>query len=123
MEQLLPIMFFSIGFVLVLLAAHFTTRWIGKKIGGYSTGKYFCILDRVYLGNECFICLLRIGGNCYIVGVTKSGMQVLDRIEGDDIKSLPTTNTLSFPEIFQRYFNSKREDIEGKERQEPYDRK
>lgn len=116
MEQLLPSLFLMIGFVLVLLGAHFTSRWIGRKIGGHVTGKYFHILDRVYLGNECFICLIRIGGNCYIVGVTKSGMQVLDKID-DDIKSLPTTSTPSFPEIFQRYFGSKREDIEGKERQ------
>jgi len=119
MEQLLPILFLLFGFVVVLLAAHFVTRWIGKKMGGSGSGKYFCILDRIYLGNESFICLLRMGGNCYIVGVTKSGMQVLDKIEYDDIKILPSTYTHTFPEILHKYFSSKGAESERKEAQEP----
>jgi flagellar biogenesis protein FliO len=121
MEQFLHFAILLVGFVFILLAAHFTARWMGGKIGRFGSGKYFNIIDRISLGNECFIYLMSIGGNVYIVGVTKANMQVLDKVQESDF-ALVTPNEApnAFTGVLYNYLN-KRSDSHEKGRHEKHD--
>ena len=122
MEQIFHFIFLLVGFVLILLAAHFTTKWVGGKKGRYGLYKYFTIIERMSLGNEIFICLIRIGGSIYILGVTKTSLQVLDKLEESDLTILPAKDVPNaFAGVLNKYLRVKRTDSHEEMRHEEHE--
>lgn len=122
MEQIFHFIFLLVGFVLILLAAHFTTKWVGEKKGHYGLYKYFTIIERMSLGNESFIYLIRVGGSIYILGVTKTSIQVLDKLEESDLTLLPVTDVPNaFAGVLNKYLRFKRADSDEKVRHEEHE--
>ena len=116
MEQVYHFFFLLFGFVLILLAAHYTAKWMGGKSGRYGLNKYFTVIERMSLGNESFIYLLRIGGDIYIIGVTKTSIQVLDKLKECDLVVLPTVDVPNaFAGVLNKYLRFKRTDSDEKE--------
>jgi len=109
-----------LGFVLILAAAHFTARWFGGKMGRFGVSKYFKIIDRISLSSDSFICIMRIGANHYIFGVSKTNIQLLDKIKECDIEIITSSEHESqhaFSGILHKYLNFKQSDSDEKGRQ------
>jgi len=122
MEQIFHFIFLLVGFVLILLAAHFTAKWVGGKKGRYGLYKYINIIERMPLGSESFVYLMRIGGNIYILGVTKTSIQVLDKLEESDLTVLPATDVPNaFAGVLNKYLGFKRTDSDEKARNEEHE--
>jgi len=122
MEQIFHFIFLLLGFVLILLAAHFTAKWVGGKKGRYGVYKYFNIIERMSLGGESFLYLMRIGGSIYILGVTKESIQVLDKLEVSDLTVLSATGVPNaFAGVLNKYLGFKRTDADEKTRNEEHE--
>lgn len=73
----------------VLLLAYFSTRYLaGRGIGGLSRikgrGGQLCLLDRMPLGREQYLAVVRAGSSCLLIGVTGSQITLLRELSEED---------------------------------------
>jgi len=105
MEQFYRFVFLILGFVVILFAAHFTARWMGGKTGRFGRSKFLSVIDSVSLGNECYICLMRIADVVYMIGVTKTNIQLLDKLSKADFDFQSQADVSNvFTDVFHKYF-------------------
>ena len=71
-----------VGVVLVIIAAYYTTYYIGKKASGQSRGrlrnKNINLIDRFAISRDKSFCIVEIAGKVYVIGVTNQSMTLLD---------------------------------------------
>lgn len=85
MEEILRAIGILIAFIVVLALAYLTARFVGTKFGGYTSGKYIKVIDRIFLGRDKWVCLIQVGNQYYIVGITGQNMEFLGQITQQDL--------------------------------------
>jgi len=78
------------GVVLIIVAAYYTTWYIGAKASGKSRNKlrnrYINIIDRFAISKDKSFCLVEIAGKVYIIGMTNQSMTVIDTMDAAAVK-------------------------------------
>lgn len=74
-----------ISFIVVLVLAYLVTRLMGAKFAGYTTGKYIRVIDRIFLGRDKWVCIIQVGSQYYIVGITGQNMKLLGQISQEGL--------------------------------------
>lgn len=78
------------GVVLIIVAAYYTTWYIGAKATGKSRNKlrnrYINIIDRFAISKDKSFCLVEIAGKVYIIGMTNQSMTVIDTMDAAAVK-------------------------------------
>ncbi len=80
-------MFFVLFFMLIL--TYFTTRFIAKSYGSYSGKKTrsFHIIDRIALGKESSLIIVKVGEKVILLGVTPQNVQKICCLDDDFLKN------------------------------------
>jgi flagellar biosynthetic protein FliO len=74
-----------IGVLIVIAAAYFGTGWLAKKYAGVQTGRYLRVNERLSLGQDKSLVLVRAGGKALMLGVSSKGFEVLKELDGEEI--------------------------------------
>jgi flagellar biosynthetic protein FliO len=74
---------FVFGFILI--AAYYVTKLIAKNGTFLTKGKNMKVLEKVSLGLDKSICFIRVGKFCYILGVSKQNIELIDKISEEDM--------------------------------------
>ena len=73
------------GVVLVIIAAYYTTWYIGAKASGQSRGrlknKNINIIDRFAISRDKSFYLVGIAGKVYVIGMTNQSMTLIDTLD------------------------------------------
>ncbi|WP_252227769.1 FliO/MopB family protein [Caldicoprobacter algeriensis] len=85
MEEILRAIGILIAFIVVLVLAYLTARFVGTKFAGYTSGKYIRIIDRIFLGKDKWVCIIQVGSQYYIVGITSQNMEFLGQISQQEL--------------------------------------
>lgn len=71
-----------VGVILIIVAAYYTTYYIGRKASGQSRGrlknKNINLIDRFAISRDKSFCIVEIAGKVYVIGVTNQSMTLLD---------------------------------------------
>lgn len=82
MDDPLRVTLSLVGVVLIIVAAYYTTYYIGKKASGQSRGrlknKNINLIDRFAISRDKSFCIVEIAGKVYVIGVTNQSMTLLD---------------------------------------------
>ncbi len=88
--------------IAVLVAAYFATRMVAKGYGGsLSTRRNMEVLDRLPLGKDQSLLVVRVGGRVLLLGCTPNHIQALEELNPGDYEkaeaaaSQPGTDFLS----------------------------
>lgn len=73
-----------LAFVVILFLAWQASRCLGKFTPYAKAGGRMQILEQTRVGNEQYIILLKVDNTQYLLGTGQKGIQVLDRIEGEN---------------------------------------
>jgi flagellar protein FliO/FliZ len=73
--------------VLVPVAAYYVTRYIARKAKGPAGGPGMKQLERMYLGRDKYILLVKIGGKGYILGVTNQSITSVGTLGEEEMRS------------------------------------
>ncbi|QXM06137.1 flagellar biosynthetic protein FliO [Crassaminicella indica] len=73
-------------FIFILVAAYYVTKLIAKNGSFLVKGKNMKVIEKISLGIDKSIYLLYIGKYYYILAVSKQNINILDKIDEDDIK-------------------------------------
>ncbi len=69
--------------VAILFAAYYTTRFLGKQYGGPGLAKNsrFQIADKIVLGKNQYLCVVRIAQKTLLISVTQNNISLLCELE------------------------------------------
>lgn len=126
-EVLTSIIVPLIGILAVIALAYYGTLWLAKKYGAGSAGKYLRVLERMPLGPDKSMALVRVGSKILLLGVGAKDIGVLTSLEESElvIQQTQTEQTefsgvLSAMMIKQaaltKYFGKKNKDDSGEDK-------
>ena len=70
-------------FVLVLVLAWYCSRWLGGRFGFSATGGTIRILERVMVGPDRFLLVVKAGDEVWLLGVTPQHIERLGELDPD----------------------------------------
>lgn len=68
------------SFALVLVLAYFTTKFLSKNISKLNKSKNMKVLDIISIDNNNKIALVEILDVCYIISISNTGINVIDKL-------------------------------------------
>ncbi|HHY90911.1 MAG TPA: flagellar biosynthetic protein FliO [Clostridiales bacterium] len=109
---------FIFAFVLIIVIAYIITKFIGKKSMIFTTGRNLKIVERVSLGLDKSLYIIRLEDYFYLIAVGKQNVEFIDKLSKDeiDISSEGIENFHSsvpfqpkFDSYLRKYFTKKKE--------------
>ncbi|WP_077612101.1 flagellar biosynthetic protein FliO [Clostridium sp. Marseille-P2415] len=105
--------------VLILYLSYLFTRSLGKGIGMKRGGTYMQMLDRLPLGQDKAVAIVRTGSHYYLIGIASSQITLLAELSEEDIQkevSAPSVWTgaegyENFRKILKKYTDRHRKDV------------
>lgn len=90
LKAILSVGVLLIGFVLVLAAAYWASRFMGKRYGALDRGNgYIQVLDRVSLGQDRALWIVKTAGKVLLVGVSPESIQLVSELEESLLEKQP----------------------------------
>lgn len=98
---------------IVIVLCYFTTRFIANYQKGIVGKGNIEILEAKNLGNNKYIEIVRIGDECFALGVSKDNITLISKVDRDTLKyEQPQTNKTkeSFSQLLDRLKNGRNSD-------------
>lgn len=103
MKEILNISLLVMGFTVVLIAAYFFSKFIGFKMSHSNANKHIKVLDRVFLGNDKFICIIQIGIRFFVIGITNHHIELISELNEAELVPILDDKNAYFGSIFEMY--------------------
>ncbi|RPF48401.1 flagellar biogenesis protein FliO [Hydrogenoanaerobacterium saccharovorans] len=78
------VLFSLVMLILILTLAYYTTKWIGKRCSIQNGSKIIQVLDKVVVGQDKMLMIIRVQNQTMLVGMTSHSVQKLCDIENID---------------------------------------
>lgn len=113
----LKIFFYLVVLILVLALAYYTTRVLGSGVYGKQESKNMQVLDRMAVGRDSYLLVVRIQERILLMGVSPSGIVKLEELDTYE-KRNPAEGSPDFAGIFREQVKSclNRDEKRGKNR-------
>ncbi|MBS5932868.1 MAG: flagellar biosynthetic protein FliO [Clostridiales bacterium] len=110
-------------FVLILVLAYYTSKWIGKTGAGMTTKNHnITIIETLRLSQTKYLQIIKIANKYIVIAVSKDHVDYLTEIDGDQLKSFEgVMDTPSFKEVLSKIklgTNVKSKDCKDNEKDE-----
>lgn len=79
------------GFFLILFLAYWATRLIGNGYAAAGTGRMIEVLDRMGLGQEKQLLVVKAAGKVLLLGVTAHHIEKLEELDAGALPDLPSS--------------------------------
>ena len=79
--------------VVILFLTYICTKYIGNRmsLGGYGgqNARYISIVDRVLVGQESSVALVKVSGRMFLLGITGENVNMLTELTEDELTEIP----------------------------------
>lgn len=90
----------------VILLAYISLRLTNKYMRTHNQGKNIQIMERTPINNKASICVVRIGEEFMVVGISENSFQVFKTLKQDEVKDYTNSNTdINLTEAFKTNLN------------------
>lgn len=101
MDFFITLMYFLV-MVVVIFAAYIAARWISLKYEKMSSGKYIEQLDRVFVGRDRSVIIIRVGQKVLLLSCSAQGTTLISELDEEDLVPVKTqTKADSFSSIME----------------------
>lgn len=83
-NQLGQVVLYIIGAIAIIIAAYYTTYYLGKRSIKTAAGRNIRIHDRFALSKDKSFCLVEVKGKVYLVAVTSRSVTLLDTLSAEE---------------------------------------
>ncbi len=87
----------------ILLLAYWFSRFLGKRWSGGLSGRHLKIIDRLQVGADRYLLLVKLQDHTYLVGVSEKGIQLLAEPEGGFDVPEPDRRIGGFQDVLKTY--------------------
>lgn len=110
-------------FVLILVLAYYTSKWIGKSSAGMGAKNHnITIIETLRLSQTKYLQIIKVANKYIVIAVSKDHVEYLTEIDGDQLSSFEDVKeAASFKEILSKIrlgANVKSKDCEENEKDE-----
>ena len=77
---------YSFIFLIILAAAYLTTRYVGKKSATVIGGRNIQIIEKVVLGLDKSLFIVKVGNHYYLLAAGKQNIELLTEVSKEEIK-------------------------------------
>lgn len=110
-------------FVLILVLAYYTSKWVGKTGTGMSTKNHnITIIETLRLSQTKYLQIIKVANKYIVIAVSKDHVDFLTEIDGDQLNCFEdVTEAPSFKEILSKIklgVNVKSKDSKDNEKDE-----
>ena len=85
-----------LGFAAILALSYFGLRYLSRKNLFAARGRHMRVLDRMVVGRDSMILLVRVADKVFVTGIAKEGIHMLGEIDPDKLSETP--DEISRPE-------------------------
>lgn len=87
----------------ILVLAYWCSRYLGKRWGTGNAGSYFQVLDRLQVGPNKYLMLVKLQDKTYLLSSSEKGIELLDKPE--DLQEIPhePKQAISFQDMLKAY--------------------
>lgn len=85
----------------ILVLSYWCSRYLGKRWGGSISGSYLKIIDRIQVGADRYLLLVKLQDHTYLIGVSDKGVQLLTEADGTFEVPEQEKGTVGFQEILK----------------------
>jgi flagellar biogenesis protein FliO len=108
-----------VGAFVVILAAlallYYVSRWYTRRTGGVGGGKYVKIIDRTPLAQGSAVCIAKISGRYYMLGISDKAVTMLGELtDFQEHEESPGQAGSSFSQIMRGAMGNRVDDGERK---------
>lgn len=91
-------------FVLILVLAYYTSKWVGKTGAGMATKNHnITIIETLRLSQTKYLQIIKVANKYIVIAVSKDHVEYLTEIDGDQLSSFEgVVQTPSFKEILSK---------------------
>ncbi len=102
------------AFTVVLAAAYFATRYLGKYAAGGRNGGNIHILETVKLAPERYLQIIEISERYFLIGVSKTDISLITELKKEEVKDyrseIKTDIRIPFKDLLDRARKNKEKD-------------
>lgn len=77
--------------LLILYLSHVCTKVLGRGIGGRQANSHMQLIDRLPLGQDKAVAVIRMGKRYYLVGIAASSINLLAELPEEETKEVFTS--------------------------------
>lgn len=74
-----------IALIVVLLLMLLSLKLAGKSYGNINSNKYIKVIDKVQIGKESFVTVLKVGDKGYLLSSTNNNTEVIEKLDKEEI--------------------------------------
>lgn len=87
---------------IVLLLAYVALKWMGQKLPTQNASRHIKVLDRMVLGREKYLMLVRVAEKTVLVGVSTNSVEKICEIEDPEaMLEVPAPQGVSFADVLK----------------------
>lgn len=90
MEEFISVAGAILMIVAIVVLAFYSTRWLGKRMAGSSASKHLAVVDRISLGQDKFIAIVKVGEKKLLIGVSSGSVTNLGELSEEDLTQVVT---------------------------------
>lgn len=114
LEAFVQLFTLLIVFIFVLAATYFATRFVGNYQKNKLSGSNIQILETMRISNTKYIQVIKVGGKCFAIAVTKDNVSFLCELNEDELiynssSDTGTINKESFKAVLEKFKKDKPE--------------
>ena len=76
----------------IIIAAYYTTLWIGKKSRSFARNRHISLMEKNMLPGGISISVIKIGNHVYIIANTGKSIEKLDQMSMEEWQSMKIKN-------------------------------
>ena len=114
LQDILPLLLTLAGIVLVLYLSHVFSKYVSSRTVRMNGAKYMDIVDRMAVGQDRFLLIVKIQEKYYLVGTTGQSIQLLKELD-DAVPLTPIepqagggVDMTSFKNVLQNFMPKKK---------------
>lgn len=101
---------------LIIFAAYWATKWISKRQNTYTSGKVIQVLERVMLGKDAYIAVIKVDTKLYLMSVSAGKTELLTELDSALLeKYKPAGTPVDFMSILKNVISGKQNGGDKKE--------
>jgi flagellar protein FliO/FliZ len=90
----------------VILLAYISLRLTNQYLTKHNQGKNIQVLERTPINNKASICVVRIGEEFMVMGISENSFEVIKTLDQDEVKDYVNSNTnINLAEAFNININ------------------
>jgi flagellar biogenesis protein FliO len=83
MGEVLSLLFPLVVVIVIIVAAHYTTKWIAGKQNAFTSGNVIRVIERVAVARDTYMLIVSVDERPYLVSASNDGVRILEELPPD----------------------------------------